>query len=103
MEAPPDVPTLINALTSESDSARKFAVFRLQSLLADPSSADEFLRHGGLIPLKHVVLETTGNTQAYALGSLDALLELDEGWQAVDAAVIETVGISIHAQAKNRY
>nr|POF26054.1 isoform 2 of engulfment and cell motility protein 2 [Quercus suber] len=34
-------------------------------------------------------MDTQGNTQAYAFGSLDALLELDMGWEAVDGGVIE--------------
>ncbi len=37
-------------------------------------------------------MQTSGNTQAYALGSLDKLLELDIGWECVDALVIEKVG-----------
>lgn len=92
MDEPPDVATLIAGLTSESESARKYAVYKLQSLLSDPSFADAFVQGEGLESLRHAVLETNGNTQAYALGSLDALLELDMGWDAVDAAVIEKVG-----------
>ena len=38
------------------------------------------------------MLESTGNTQAYALGSMDALLELDLGWEWADSEVIEKVG-----------
>ena len=91
MEDPPDVATLISGLVSDNEGARKYAVFRLQSLLADPSFADAFIQADGLYPLRHTVLETSGNTQAYALGSLDALLELDSGWEAVDEAIIEKV------------
>ncbi|KAH9814266.1 ELMO2 protein [Teratosphaeria destructans] len=91
MEEPPDVATLIEGLVSESESVRKYAVFKLQGLLGDPSFADAFIQGGGLLPLRQAVLDTGGNTQAYALGSWDALLELDTGWDAVDGQVIEKV------------
>ncbi|MBE7158470.1 MAG: DUF3361 domain-containing protein, partial [Rhodospirillales bacterium] len=74
---------------SDSDSTRKYAVFKLQAHLADPSFADAFIQHDGLLALRSAVLHTAGNTQAYALGSLDKLLELDMGWEVVDAGVVE--------------
>ncbi|KAI6807908.1 hypothetical protein KC332_g8763 [Hortaea werneckii] len=89
MDDLPDVSTLIPSLLSEQDSVRKYAVFKLQHALADPSFADSFISASGLLPLRQVILATTGNTQAYALGSLDALLELDVGWEAVDGEVIQ--------------
>ncbi|KAI6885760.1 hypothetical protein KC360_g3433 [Hortaea werneckii] len=89
MDDIPDVNTLIPSLLSEQDSVRKYAVFKLQHALADPSFADSFISASGLLPLRQVILSTTGNTQAYALGSLDALLELDVGWEAVDVEVIQ--------------
>ena len=91
MEAPPDVETLVTGLVSDSESARKYAVFRLQGLLSDPSFADAFIQGDGLLALRQAVMETNGNTQAYALGSLDKLLELDMGWEGVDVLVIEKV------------
>lgn len=92
MEEPPDVSTLVAGLTAESESARKYAVFKLKSALGDLSWADEFIRAGGLPALRQAVLDTSGNTQAYALGSLDALLELDLGWECCDSEVLEKVG-----------
>ncbi|KAK3066832.1 hypothetical protein LTR53_016654 [Teratosphaeriaceae sp. CCFEE 6253] len=89
MDDPPDVATLISGLVSENEGARKYAVFKLQTLLGDPSFADAFIQGDGLYALRQAVLETTGNTQAYAFGSLDALLELDMGWEIVDGAVID--------------
>lgn len=93
MDDPPDVETLVSGLVSESESARKYAVFKLQGLLSDPSFADAFLQGDGLLALRDAVMQTAGNTQAYALGSLDKLLELDMGWEAVDVLVLEKVGI----------
>ncbi|KAK0848876.1 hypothetical protein LTR03_005440 [Friedmanniomyces endolithicus] len=89
MDDPPDVATLINGLVADNEGARKYAVFKLQSLLGDPSFADAFIEGDGLYALRQAVLETTGNMQAYAFGSLDALLELDMGWDMVDGAIIE--------------
>ena len=42
--------------------------------------------------LRLCVLEAGGNAQAYALGSLLVLLELDMGWEIVDGDVVEKVG-----------
>jgi hypothetical protein len=43
--------------------------------------------------LRLCVLEAGGNAQAYALGSLLVLLELDMGWEIVDGDVVEKVGV----------
>lgn len=91
MDEPPDVATLVAGLVAESESARKYAVFKLKGLLGDPSFADAFVQADGLPPLRQAVLGTSGNTQAYALGSLDALLELDMGWECCDEQVLEKV------------
>lgn len=93
MDEPPDVATLVAGLVAESESARKYAVFKLKGMLSDPSFADAFIQADGLPPLREAVLETSGNTQAYALGSLDALLELDMGWECCDEQVLEKVNI----------
>ena len=39
MDDPPDVATLVAGLVAESESARKYAVFKLQGLLAGPPPA----------------------------------------------------------------
>ncbi|KAK5174401.1 uncharacterized protein LTR77_001481 [Saxophila tyrrhenica] len=89
MDNPPSPSTLVSNLISDSASARKYAVFKLQNLLSDPSFADAFIAADGLLALRDAVMQTTGNTQAYALGSLGVLLELGVGWEGVDALVIE--------------
>jgi len=95
MDDPPDVATLVAGLVADSESARKYAVFKLQGLLADPSFADAFIQGDGLPALRLCVLEAGGNAQAYALGSLLVLLELDMGWEIVDEDVVEKVGTFI--------
>lgn len=91
MDDPPDVATLVAGLVAESESARKYAVFKLQDLLADPSFADAFIQGDGLSALRSCVLDANGNAQAYALGSLVVLLELDMGWEVVDEVIVEKV------------
>ena len=95
MDDPPDVETLIAGLVANSESARKYAVFKLQGLLADPSFADAFILGDGLPALRECVLVTNGNAQAYALGSLMVLLELDMGWEVVDEEVVEKVSFCV--------
>lgn len=91
MEEAPDVATLVASMTADSESARKYAVFKLKGLLNDRSFAHVFIQANGLPALRQAVLGTTGNTQAYALGSLAALLQLDMGWSCCDAEVLEKV------------
>jgi hypothetical protein len=94
MDEPPDVDSLVAGLQADSDSARKYAVFKLKTLLGDPSFADAFIRAEGLFALREAVLDSSGNLQAYALGSLNALLELDMAWECCDEGVLEKVGLS---------
>jgi engulfment/cell motility protein 1 len=93
MDEPPDVDSLVAGLQADSDSARKYAVFKLKTLLGDPSFADAFIRAEGLFALREAVLDSSGNLQAYALGSLNALLELDMAWECCDEGVLEKVGL----------
>jgi engulfment/cell motility protein 1 len=91
MEDPPDVAMLIAGLMSENESSQKYAVFRLQSLLVDSDFSDIFIRVDGLEPLRQAVLDTTGNTQAYALGSLNVLLDQGLAWEVCDEEILEAV------------
>lgn len=92
MDDPPSIDSLIAGLLADTESARKYAVYQLQGLLADPSFADAFIQGDGLPALRACVLDANGNAQAYALGSLVVLLELDMGWEGVDGEVVEKVG-----------
>ena len=94
MDDVPDVETLVAGLVSENESVRKYAVFKLQGLLSDPSFADAFIQGDGLVALRRAVMETSGNTQAYAFGSLDRLLELDKGWEVCDVTGAWVVSLS---------
>lgn len=87
-----DITGLVARLSSDE---RKMAVFKLQSLLGDPSFADVFISEGGLPKLTDLVLRANGNTLAYALTSFSRLLELDKGWEYVNEDLIERVSRSV--------
>jgi engulfment and cell motility protein 1 len=87
----PDIGELLKSLGSRDDPVRKMAAFKLQSLINDPSFAEIFVQRGGLPKLRLLVLESSGNTLAYGLASFARLLDVDQGWEAVNNAVIEKV------------
>ena len=70
---------------------RKMAVFKLQSNIGDPSFAEIFINQGGLLKLRNLALTASGNTLAYSLTSFSRLLELDKGWEYVNAELIGRV------------
>jgi hypothetical protein len=90
-EQGPNIGELLRHLGSRDDPVRKMAAFKLQSLTNDPSFAEVFVQRGGLPKLRLLVLESSGNTLAYGLASFARLLDVDQGWEAVDDAVVEKV------------
>lgn len=91
----PNVSELLKGLGSRDDPVRKMAAFKLQSLTNDPSFAELFVSQGGLPKLRLLVLESSGNTLAYGLASFARLLDVDQGWEAVDSAVVEKVSVVV--------
>ena len=87
----PNVSELLKNLGGNDDPVRKMAAFKLQTLINDPSFAEHFVNQGGLPKLRLLVLESSGNTLAYGLASFARLLDVDQGWEAVDKAVVEKV------------
>ncbi|EXJ73989.1 uncharacterized protein A1O5_02283 [Cladophialophora psammophila CBS 110553] len=87
----PNLADLLTGLSSPEDASRKMAAFKLQSLINDPSFAEQFVLAGGLSRLRTLVLESSGNTLAYSLASFSRLLEVDQGWEAVTDQVVELV------------
>lgn len=85
----PNLADLLTNLSSSEDASRKMAAFKLQSLINDPSFAEHFVLAGGLPRLRALILESSGNTLAYSLASFARLLEVDQGWEAVNDAVVE--------------
>ncbi|KAF2467534.1 uncharacterized protein BDR25DRAFT_335931 [Lindgomyces ingoldianus] len=93
-----NVRELVERLSSDEESVRKMAVFKLQSAIGDPSFADVFINEGGLPKLRFLALHSTGNTLAYCLTSLSRLLELDKGWDHVTDDLIKRVVELVVAQ-----
>ena len=87
----PNVSTLLKNLGSSDDPTRKMAAFKLQTLINDPSFAEVFVGNGGLPKMRLLVLESSGNTLSYGLASFARLLDVDQGWEVVDTAVVEKV------------
>ncbi|OAL25218.1 hypothetical protein AYO22_05095 [Fonsecaea multimorphosa] len=85
----PNLADLLTGLSSPEDASRKMAAFKLQSLINDPSFAEHFVLAGGLPQLRTLVLESSGNTLAYSLASFARLLEVDQGWEAVNDEVVQ--------------
>lgn len=86
-----NVQELVERLGSDEVAVHKMAVFKLQSIIGDPSFADVFILEGGLTKLRYMALHASGNTLAYCLTSLSRLLETDKGWEYVDRALVERV------------
>ncbi|KAK7900708.1 hypothetical protein LTR67_002992 [Exophiala xenobiotica] len=84
----PNLSDLLTGLSSREDASRKMAAFKLQSLINDPSFAEHFVLNGGLPRLRSLVLGSSGNTLAYSLASFARLLEVDQGWEAVNGPVV---------------
>lgn len=82
---------LVERLGSEEDGVRKMAAFKLQSNIGDPSFADVFISEGGLVKLRYLTLNATGNTLAYSLASFSKLLEVDKGWEYVNQDLVKKV------------
>ncbi|KAF2869406.1 ELMO/CED-12 family-domain-containing protein [Massariosphaeria phaeospora] len=93
-----NVAELVGRLSSEEESVRKMAVFKLQNAIGDPSFAEVFIQEGGLPKLRFLALHSTGNTLAYCLTSLSRLLELDKGWDHVTDDLIKRVVELVVAQ-----
>lgn len=87
----PNVSDLLKNLGSTDDPVRKMAAFKLQTLINDPSFAELFVNQGGLPKLRLLALESSGNTLSYGLASFARLLDVDQGWEVVDTAVVEKV------------
>jgi len=82
---------LLAGLADKDDVKRKMAAFQLQTLTNDPAFAERFCAQGGLARLRDLILVSTGNTLAYGLASFSRLLEVDHGWEGVDAKVVQKV------------
>jgi engulfment/cell motility protein 1 len=56
---------------------------------------DEFLRRDGLRSLIEIINTASGNTLAYALTSMQNLMEHDHGWDKFDSFFMNKVGFKV--------
>ncbi|TFK29729.1 hypothetical protein FA15DRAFT_699984 [Coprinopsis marcescibilis] len=71
-------------LQHKDDRDLRLMVFSLQKYMKEEQFVSEFLNHNGLSELINVIDTASGNTLAYALTSLQNLMELDYGWSTLD-------------------
>jgi hypothetical protein len=84
---------IVDKLSSTDERSLKLATYSLQRFIREKPFADEFLSRGGLEELVKLInsLES-GNTLAYALTSVQNLIESREhGWETFDSTFIRKV------------
>ncbi|KAI9356310.1 ELMO/CED-12 family-domain-containing protein [Zopfochytrium polystomum] len=82
---------VVEDLISEDELAVKMTTFSLQKHIKEEEFVDEFLIRRGLERLQDLIVVAQGNTLAYALTSLQNLMEHDHGWDKFSPAFISTI------------
>ncbi|KAJ3020138.1 hypothetical protein HKX48_001244 [Thoreauomyces humboldtii] len=80
-----------NLAPEDEQSLLKRTIFLLQKYLKEDEFVDEFVALGGLEKLQDVIITAQGNTLAYALTSLQTLMEHDRGWESFSKQFIATL------------
>ncbi|KAF9454260.1 hypothetical protein P691DRAFT_809803 [Macrolepiota fuliginosa MF-IS2] len=70
------------------DGDVRWTLFSLQKFIREEQFAQEFLKQGGLKDLVENAHTATGNTLAYALTSMQHLMDHDYGWGSLDEEFI---------------
>ncbi|CAG8487653.1 7139_t:CDS:10 [Funneliformis mosseae] len=78
-------------LGSNDDKTLKLATFSLQKYVKEVEFAVEFLKRSGLCSLIEIINNSSGNTLAYALTSMQNLMEHDHGWEDLGSDFINKV------------
>lgn len=91
---------MVDKLSSGEPSVLKLATFSLRSLIKERAFLAEFIARGGVDALQEVIRRSSGNTLAYALLSLQNLLELEEsGWVGLErsfvARIVDIIGAAV--------
>ncbi|KND04294.1 uncharacterized protein SPPG_00027 [Spizellomyces punctatus DAOM BR117] len=82
---------MVKDLTPEDQTLLKRTIFMLQKYLKEDEFVDEFIARSGLEKLQDVIITAQGNTLAYALTSLQTLMEHDRGWDTFSPSFISTL------------
>ncbi|KAI9141182.1 ELMO/CED-12 family-domain-containing protein [Paraphysoderma sedebokerense] len=78
----------VEKLNNGDLAVQKMTIFSLQNRLKQKEFTNEFTLAGGVHAVMKVVKEASGNTLAYALSSLQNLMEHDNGWDIFDIPFI---------------
>ncbi len=84
-----DAEGVLSALNSPEEATRKFAAFRLQTAVGNPSFAEEFIGGGGAEIVRHIITTARGTTLSHTLQALANLLDNEQGWE-----IFETSGVN---------
>ncbi|OUM64854.1 hypothetical protein PIROE2DRAFT_8242, partial [Piromyces sp. E2] len=71
----------VRNMKSFDEGTVKRTIFMLQKYIKEVEFVDEFITLGGLAYLQRTIMNCQGNTLAYALNSLQNLMEHDHGWE----------------------
>ncbi|ORX52908.1 hypothetical protein BCR36DRAFT_582317 [Piromyces finnis] len=71
----------VRNMKSFDEGTVKRTIFMLQKYIKEVEFVDEFIVLGGLSYLQRTIMNCQGNTLAYALNSLQNLMEHDHGWE----------------------
>lgn len=80
---------IIKSLVSTDEKTLKKTIFSLQKYLEEVEFADEFFARGGVQSLANIISNASGNTLAYALTSMQNLMEHDHGWENLSPQFID--------------
>ncbi|KAH7913831.1 ELMO/CED-12 family-domain-containing protein [Hygrophoropsis aurantiaca] len=81
----------VQQLTMRDEKTLRLSLFSLQKFIREEKFAQEFLNRGGLRELVDIIGTQHGNALAYALTSMQNLMDHDFGWSTLDEAFIFTV------------
>lgn len=80
---------MVDKLKSSEANVVKMGTFSLKTLIRENGFLSEFLNRGGFQALQQVIHKSAGNTLAYALLSMQGLLDLEQrGWAGLDSSFI---------------
>ncbi|GJJ11519.1 hypothetical protein Clacol_005752 [Clathrus columnatus] len=82
---------IVEKLTIKEEKSYRLALFSLQRYIREDEFAREFLARDGLQELIQAIMTTHGNMLAYALTTMQNLMELDYGWSGLGEGFIATI------------
>jgi len=78
-------------MSTRDEKTVKLAVFQLKKFMHEPEFVNAFISKGGLVELVACIETASGNTLAYALTSMQSLLQADSDFQGLDVVFFSRV------------